>query len=327
MTDFSKHRGYSTMFKDGQMTLGLFFAIESYPGAVPHMDVEQQIATAKVADEMGFAALYFRDVFLNVPSFGDVGHIYDPWVFMGYVMTHTSRIALATGSIVSTLRHPLHLAKAAASADRLSGQRLVLGLATGDRPLEFSAFKTDINNRTELFQEALAVSRQVWRDEFPSISTARADMSGADLLPKPALGDIPVLVTGNSRQTVEWIAEHGDGWLYYPQNVTQQAQTIRRWRSLTPAFKPFSQSLYIDLSEDPNEPPTPIFLGLRAGHRFITDYLGELRDIGVNHVGLNLKYATRPAHEIVQELGEYVVPHFPAHDATQSTEYKDVARA
>lgn len=324
MTDFSKHRGYSTMFREGQLTLGLFFAIESYSGAVPQMNVEQQLETAKVADAHGFAALYFRDVFLNVPSFGDVGHIYDPWVFMGYVMAHTSRIALATGSIVSTLRHPLHLAKAAASADRLSGQRLVLGLATGDRPSEFSAFKTDINRRTELFQEALAVSRQVWRDDFPTIYTARADMSGADFLPKPALADIPVLVTGNSRQTVEWIAEHSDGWLYYPQDVGQQAQTIRKWRSLTPIFKPFAQSLYIDLSEDPDEPPTPIFLGFRAGHRFITDYLGKLRDIGVNHVGLNLKYATRPAHEIVQELGEYVVPHFPAQDLTEA---QDVARA
>lgn len=326
MTDFGKHRGYSTMFKDGQMTLGLFFAIESYSGAVPQMNVQQQIETAKIADAHGFAALFFRDVFLNVPSFGDVGHIYDPWVFMGYVMTQTSRIALATGSIVSTLRHPLHLAKAAASADRLSGQRLVLGLATGDRPLEFSAFKTDINSRAELFQEALAVSRQAWRDDFPTVSTSRVETSGADMLPKPELNNIPVLVTGNSRQTVEWIAEHGDGWLYYPQNANQQAQTIRKWRSLTPVFKPFSQSLYIDLSENPDEPPTPIFLGFRAGHRFITDYLGSLRDIGVNHVGLNLKYATRPAHEIVQELGEYVVPHFPAHDTTHLTEAQDVAR-
>ena len=312
MTDFSTHRGYSTMFQDGKMTLGLFFAIESYSGAIPQMDVEQQIATAKLADAKGFSALYFRDVFLNVPSFGDVGHIYDPWVFMGYVMAQTSRIALATGSIVSTLRHPLDLAKAAASADRLSGQRLVLGLATGDRPSEFAAFNTDINNRAELFQESLAVARRAWKEDFPRISTPRVEMSGADVLPKPKLNDIPVLVTGNSRQSIEWIAEHGDGWLYYPQNISDQALTIRKWRTLTPTFKPFAQSLYIDLSENPDEPPTPIFLGFRAGHRYITDYLGKLRDIGVNHVGLNLKYATRPAHEIVQELGEYVVPHFPS---------------
>jgi luciferase-type oxidoreductase len=313
MSNFSNHRGYSAMYREDHLTLGLFFAIESYEGAVPKMDVAQQIATAKMAERDGFAAVYFRDVPLNVPSFGDVGHIFDPWVFMGYVAAQTSRIALATGSIISALRHPLHLAKAAASVDELSSRRLVLGLATGDRPTEFSAFNQDIEKRGELFREALSVMRQVWREESPSIKTAQVDLSGADVLPKPLLRDIPVLVTGNSRQTVEWIAEHSNGWLYYPQNLAQQAMTVRKWRSLTPEFKPFSQSLYIDLAENPAEAPKPIFLGFRAGHRHVIQYLNALKMIGVNHVGLNLKYGRRPAHEVVQELGEYVVPHFPAH--------------
>ncbi|MFI5436510.1 LLM class oxidoreductase [Rhodococcus baikonurensis] len=313
MTDFSQHAGYSTMFQQEKLTLGLFFAIESYSGSVPKMNVDQQIATAKLAESHGFSALYFRDVLLDVPSFGDVGHIYDPWVFMGYVMAHTSRIALATGSILSTLRHPLHLAKAAASVDRLSGQRLVLGLATGDRPSEFSAFNTSLEDRQGLYQEALAVLRHVWGNDFPSVSTPRVRMSGGDLLPKPACSDVPVLVTGSSRQTVEWIAEHGDGWLYYPQPVAQQKQTIRRWRSMMPKFKPFAQSLYIDLSEDSNEGPTPIQLGIKAGSRYLIEYLEELEEAGVNHVGFNLKYGQRPAHEVVQELGENVVPRFPAH--------------
>jgi hypothetical protein len=74
-------------------------------------------------------------------------------------------------------------------------------------------------------------------------------------------------------------------------------------------------------------PPSPIFLGFRAGHRFFTDYFSRLRDIGVNHIGLNLKYATRPAHEIVQELGEHVVPHFPAHATAHLEEAQDAARS
>ncbi|EOX9661324.1 LLM class flavin-dependent oxidoreductase, partial [Pseudomonas aeruginosa] len=183
---------------------------------------------------------------------------------MGYVTAQTSRIALATGSVITTLRHPLLVAKAAASIDRLSNQRLVLGIATGDRPTEFPAFGQTMDARATLFQEALTVLRQAWREDFPEISTPRVNLSGADTLPKPALRDIPVMVTGHSRQSVEWIAEHGDGWLYYPQNIAQQAMTIKNWRSLTPRFKPFTQSFYIDLSENPDEPPSPIFLGFRA---------------------------------------------------------------
>lgn len=313
MTDFSQHRGYSTMFKEKELTLGLFFPIEAYSGAVPEMDLGQQMETASLADRSGFSALYFRDVFLNVPSSNDVGHIYDPWVFMGYVIANTSRIALATGSIVSTLRHPLHLAKAASSADRLSGERLVLGLATGDRASEFSAFNTNIDDKAELFREALSVSRQVWNHEFSDISTQRVEMQGGDVLPKPLLKDIPVLITGKSRQSMDWIAANGDGWLYYPRRVEHQEKTIRQWRALTPHFKPFAQSLYFDLASDPDEPPTPIFLGFKGGRNFLVDYLGELKQIGVNHVALSLKNGTRPAHEVVEELAEFVVPHFIAH--------------
>ena len=99
MNAITHHRGYSTMYREASLTLGLFFAIESYSGAVPDMDLAQQIRTAQLAESHGFAALYFRDVFLNVPSFGDVGHIHDPWAFMGYVTAHTSRIALALSLI------------------------------------------------------------------------------------------------------------------------------------------------------------------------------------------------------------------------------------
>ena len=313
MNAITHHRGYSTMYREASLTLGLFFAIESYSGAVPAMDLAQQIRTAPLAESHGFAALYFRDVFLNVPSFGDVGHIHDPWAFMGYVTAHTSRIALATGSIITTLRHPLLVAKAAASIDRLSNQRLVLGIATGDRPAEFPAFGQTLAARGELFQEALAVMRQAWAEDFPRIATPRVNLSGADTLPKPQLRNIPVMVTGNSRQSIEWIAEHGDGWLFYPQNLAEQASTIKRWRSLTPAFKPFAQSLYIDLAEQADAPPSPMHLGFRAGRNFVIQYLHSLKAIGVNHVGLNLKYSRRPAHEVVQELGEFVVPAFPAH--------------
>jgi luciferase-type oxidoreductase len=312
MTQFANHRGYASMFRQDHLTLGLFFPIEAYAGAVPEMDVATQLATARLAEDKDFAALYFRDVPLNVPSFGDVGHIYDPWVFMGLLLGQTSRIALATGSIISTLRHPLHLAKAAASIDRLSGQRLVLGLATGDRPSEFSAFNVPAEEKGERFREALAALRTLWVEDYPTIATPRLDMREGDLLPKPLLRDIPVMVTGNSRQSLEWIAEHADGWLFYPQNLTQQAGTVRQWRAATTCFKPFAQSLYIDLAEDANEGPSPIFLGLRTGHRFLVEYLEQLRHIGVNHVGLNLKYGKRPALEVVQELGEFITPHFPA---------------
>ncbi|SEI13928.1 hypothetical protein SAMN05660691_04144 [Rheinheimera pacifica] len=42
------------MYQEGSLTLGLFFAIESYPGAIPEMDVAQQIRTAQLAEAHNF---------------------------------------------------------------------------------------------------------------------------------------------------------------------------------------------------------------------------------------------------------------------------------
>jgi len=41
-------------------------------------------------------------------------------------------------------------------------------------------------------------------------------------------------------------------------------------------------------------------------------HLASLQEIGVNHVLFNLKFSTRPIDEVLAELGEFVVPQFPA---------------
>ena len=49
-------------------------------------------------------------------------------------------------------------------------------------------------------------------------------------------------------------------------------RAIGQWRELVEdyhpdVFKPFIQPMHLDLSEDPNERPTPIRLGYRTGVR------------------------------------------------------------
>ncbi|QIZ11029.1 LLM class oxidoreductase [Priestia megaterium] len=300
------------MFKENELTLGLLFPLESYTSDIPQMDIAEQMSLAKKAENFKFASLFVRDVPLRDPWFGDVGQIYDPFVFLGYLAAHTEKIALGTSSILLTLRHPLHVAKAAASVDRLSGERLVLGIATGDRPIEFPAFKVDPLEKADLFQESVMTMRKVWGEQFPHIDSPRVHMAEGDLLPKPTFNNIPLLVTGHSSQSVEWIAEHGDGWIYYPRNVNQQLDRIQTWRSSTDEFKPFVQSLYVDLTEDPNQPPTPIHLGFRIGRNRLIEYIDHLKFTGVNHIIIVLKNSKRPASDVIQELGEEVVPFFPS---------------
>lgn len=313
MSTFEKHTGYIRTFKENKLSLGLFFPLESYEGNIPEMDMEQQIKLTNLVEDANFASLFVRDVPLNDPLFGDAGQMYDPWVFLSYIAAHTKKIALGTGSAITSFQNPLNLAKSASSLDKISGQRLLFGIATGDRPIEFNAYGVDRERRGELFQESFHVMKDVWLTSFPTIHSNRVTLAGeADLLPKPVLGDIPVFVTGFSRQSLEWIAKNGDGWISYPRHPEQQAEIIEDYRALTNGFKPFSQSLYIDLAEDPNEGPTPIHLGFKSGYKFLIEYLKSLQEVGVNHVIFNIKFAKRPVEELIRELGEKVVPHFPS---------------
>lgn len=306
----SDSRAFRRMFARGRLTGGVFFPIEAFPGDQPTM--ADQVPLARRAEELGFAALWFRDVPLRDPSFGDVGQVFDPWVYLAFVAAHTQRIALATGAIVLPLRHPLHTAKAAASVDRLSGGRLLLGIASGDRPIEFPAFGVDAQRRGELFRENLRVIRQVLERSFEPVSSSYGAFHGADLVPKPA-GWIPVLVTGSSQQAPEWIARCSDGWITYPRPFLTQARVAREWHEIVErqspgTFKPLAQSLYVDLSTDPDERPTAMHLGFRSGWKALLDHMLGLREAGVHHVAFNLKYGRRHARDVIEEIGREILP-------------------
>jgi luciferase-type oxidoreductase len=311
----SDNNGFRRMFAPDRLSLGVFFPIEAFPRDEPTMQGQERLAQR--AEELGFAGLWVRDVPLRDPSFGDIGQVYDPWVYLGWIAAQTHTIALATGSLILPLRHPLHTAKAAASIDRLTGARFVLGTASGDRPVEFPAFGVDFEKRGFLFRENLAVIRKVLAEEFPTVRSSYGSLFGtADLVPKP-IGRIPILVTGNSLQSLEWIAEHADGWITYPRSLDRQAEFVASWREAVAAaaagvFKPFVQSLYVDLTEDPDQPPEPIHLGFRAGRNFLFSFLDGLRVAGVNHVILNFKYAVRDVTEILEEIGQEIVPRLGA---------------
>ncbi len=304
------------MFAPGHLTLGIMSPIQNYGFDYPALQGQETMVA--MAERAGFAAVWVRDVPLHDPAFGDVGQMYDPWVYLGWLAAHTERIALATGSVILPLRHPIDVAKAAASADQLSGGRLVMGIATGDRPVEFPAYGQPHHRRDTAFRDRLEFIRRLLTERVPAIDTEIGRMHGPDLVPKPIAGRIPMLVTGHSGQTMDWIAEHGDGWLTYMRPPSQQREIVQSWqRALAastdgePPFKPFGQGLHIDLTEDPETLASPIHNGYRLGRHQLVALLDTLAAMGVNHVILVLRFGHREAADVIAELAEHVLPLFP----------------
>lgn len=310
----SINKAYNRVFVPDKLSIGVVVPIENYAQS-PIPSMTDHVARVQLIEQLGFKALWLRDIPLHVPSFGDAGQTFDPFTYLGYLAGQTSSIALGVASIALPLRHPLHVAKSAATIDQLSGGRLILGLASGDRYEEYPAMNVAYENRGELFRNAFAYLRNA-QEDFPSLSdNTYGELTGqATILPKATTHKIPLLMTGYSQQSLAWNAEHGDGWMYYPRNLNPQAETITQWRRLVEDqqqySKPFMQPLYIDLQQNDDFAPQAIHLGFRLGVNYLVDYFRHLQDIGVNHIALNLRFNTNNITRTLEKIAQDVLPHF-----------------
>ncbi len=317
------NRGYQHVFQPNQLSIGVVVPIENYAmDPVPSM--QNHLQRVQLVEELGYKAIWIRDVPLHVPTFGDAGQTYDPFTYLGYLAAATKTIGLGVASIALPLHHPMHVAKSAATIDQLSGGRLLLGVASGDRPQEYPAMGIGFQSRGERFRDAFDYIRAA-ADSYPvHNSTFFGELTGQhDILPKPTASRIPMLITGNSRQSMDWIAAKGDGWMFYPQHAQQQAYTIARWRRMVQDSQefdqPFMQPLYVDLHKNDDFRPQPIHLGFRAGANYLLEYFQQLKDVGVNHVAINLRFNGAAIEETLERLAEKILPYFHTTQKEQTT--------
>lgn len=307
------NKAYNSTFRANKLSIGLVLPIEEYTNS-PIPTMKNQMERIFLAESLGFKTAWLRDIPFNVPSFGDVGQMYDPFSYLGYLAAKTDKINLAVGSIILPLRHPAHIAKAAASIDNLSEGRLILGVASGDRPQEYPAMNIPYEPRGEIFRESFDYIKNVW-DEYPMFDNAfGSPYGGIDMLPKPKAKKVPMLITGASQQSSDWLAKNGEGWITYPRDSELQGKLINQWRSKTKELgginKPVSQSLYIDLQQNDDAMPFPIHLGYRCGVKFLLQHLKDLEEVGVNHVVFNLRFNQMNIEKTLEKLAKYILPHF-----------------
>jgi luciferase-type oxidoreductase len=308
---------------DGGLTLGIELPLdndwapqrearrvtEGRPFGVP--DLTHYPDLVRQVDRSGFAAVWMRDVPVFDPNnFGDAGSVYDPFVNLGFLAGITENVALGTAAIVLPLRHPMMVAKAAASIDQLSGGRLILGVASGDRPVEYPLLGLDFEQRGEAFRSAVSYLRDAWKTGGLPIGDGRIEES-LDLLPKPQQAQIPMVIAGQGRQSSDWIAANMQGRFVYPNGLEQLAAQAREWtaarKSLGLPGGAFVSAFHLDLADDPYEQTTPRRFGARIGRNAFINHLQTLEDAGVDHLALLLRPSQRPLNEVIDELASDVL--------------------
>lgn len=298
------------LFREGHLSVGIVLPIRDGEG--DQVDFRQQVDLAALADDLGFDAVWVRDVPLNGPWYPEAFGHPDPFTMLGALSLATRRIAIGTAATVLTLRHPLHIAKSAISLDRLAPGRFVLGLGSGDRREEFDAFGEDAADHKQLYrQHWTELSAALQRP--PRILHQAAGPDMAFELRPPAASDIPMLAIGSGGQTLEWIARNAAGWVTYHRPSAVQRDRYMLWRSAVARhapgqFRSFSTGLRLDLQTDPAAAVEEIELGYRTGTLGLTRILQKMRDAGVHHVLLNLPPNGSLAQDRLTAIARDVLP-------------------
>lgn len=173
---------------------------------------------SRAAESAGFAAVAVTEHPMPVDTWlASGGHdALDPFVALSFAAAATTRLKVLTNLTVVPYRNPFMLAKAAASLDRLSRGRLILGCGTGYLKEEFDAVGVDFEERNALFDESLEVLRATWTAESVRYRGRHFEAVGNTANPAPAQARLPIWIGGNSKLSRRRAAEKAEGWMPLP---------------------------------------------------------------------------------------------------------------
>jgi probable F420-dependent oxidoreductase len=171
---------------------------------------------AMLSESLGFDSVWVTDHVVvpsaSVEAFGPA--FYEGMAVMSYVAGITSRVQIGAAILIVPYRHPLVLAKMLATADQLSGGRLILGAGLGWLESESTLLGVPHGRRAAIADEALGAMRACWENDEPEFHGEIYDFAGFHFAPRPhGNRRLPILIGGASTAALRRAARFGDGWI------------------------------------------------------------------------------------------------------------------
>lgn len=170
---------------------------------------------ARRIEQLGYSELFTSD-HIGAPFSGGRGgglYVVDPFAPLLIAAAATTTLRVGTLVVNNEFYNPALLARTAASVDRLTSGRLVLGVGTGYAEAEHEAIGAPIRSpgpRVTRFGESLAILRALLDDgtveHRGEFETVVFDDIGLSPLQQP----VPLLIGGHGRRVVELAAKYAD---------------------------------------------------------------------------------------------------------------------
>jgi alkanesulfonate monooxygenase SsuD/methylene tetrahydromethanopterin reductase-like flavin-dependent oxidoreductase (luciferase family) len=223
------------------------------PLIAPDYDLNMLLDLSEAVEEHGFDSVWVGDSLFSKPR-------YEPISLLAAISQRTKHVRVGTACMVTSTRNPLYLALEWATLDVISGGRTILGAGAGNPEegvrREFEALGLPFGKRSMVFEEGLAVLRQLWtegRVDFHGTYFDYDDVSfysGTEMAPlMPVQQPPPMWVVSNPRLTGDAPAEvmerrleaacrrivrYGDGWMtccraQHPEELVDQLRAIEEY--------------------------------------------------------------------------------------------------
>jgi alkanesulfonate monooxygenase SsuD/methylene tetrahydromethanopterin reductase-like flavin-dependent oxidoreductase (luciferase family) len=224
---------------------------------------------------------YMPDTGGPTPARGDT---YECWALLPALATVTRRVRVGTLVSPTSVHHPALLAKRAATIDRLSGGRMVLGLGAGWQINEHHAYGIDLEppgKRVSRFEEAIGIISSMLAEDSTTFHGEFYDITDAPCDPKPVQSPLPLLVGTRGSRMLGIAARYADEWNAWtgPDLADRRASLLEACRKTDRAPGTMWTSVNALVNLDDSVPPTgrPTIAGT-AQH--LVDQLGQFADLG-----------------------------------------------
>jgi coenzyme F420-dependent glucose-6-phosphate dehydrogenase len=167
-----------------------------------------------LAEQQGFDSVFISDHFQPWRHTG--GHAPFSLAWLGALGARTSRVLMGTSVLTPTFRyHPSVVAQAFGTLGAMYPGRLILGVGTGESLNEVPASALiwpEPKERTARLKEALALIRQLWREERVTFKGRYYRTDRATIYDRPA-NPVPIYVAGAGPLISKFAGEFADGFI------------------------------------------------------------------------------------------------------------------
>jgi probable F420-dependent oxidoreductase len=178
------------------------------------------IDQARRAEELGYSTFLIRDHL--VPDF--FGDQFAPFSALMAAAAVTTGLRVGTLVIDNDFRHPVVLAKEAATLDLLSDGRLELGLGAGWLQTEYDRSGLPFDpaaTRIDRLEETIRVLKELFSDTTTSVAGKHYTVRDLDGYPKPSQRPHPpLLIGGAGKRVLALAAREADIIHFLPSAIT-----------------------------------------------------------------------------------------------------------